>query len=566
MGSKDVSQIYDAVIVGGGPAGLTAALYLARARYRVVVVEKEKFGGQITITEEIVNYPGVAKTSGTELTETMRQQAESFGAEFMMAEVTNISESEEHSGLKVIQTSSGSLECLSVLLAVGSSPRRIGFKGEEEFKGRGVAYCATCDGEFFTGKDVFVIGGGFAAAEEGVFLTKYAKQVHIMFRKADFSCASATAEEAYANDKITIHPFTVIEEVQGDTFPQVLRYKNVQTGEVGEYRAPEGDTFGIFVLAGYTPATEWLKAIVDLTTEGNIITDANQKTSVEGIFAAGDVCVKDLRQVVTATGEAASAATQMERYIAAMQKETGIVPVQPAKRIQKPADSCADTAATSGTELSGGVAAELSHDGLLSPDMIAQLNAVFERMSQPVILKLFLDDQAVSSELLVYAEALAELTDKVNVEIASEVPDEVEVPYVRVYLGDGMYTGLAFHGVPGGHEFTSFVLGLYNASGPGQPLEEESRKAIEGIAEPHKIQILVSLSCTMCPDTVVAAQRIASLNSGITAEAYDINHFPGLKDAYRVMSVPCVVVDDGKVVSFGKKNVQQMLELITPEA
>ncbi|MBO7170075.1 MAG: FAD-dependent oxidoreductase, partial [Clostridia bacterium] len=174
-----MQNFYDVVVVGGGPAGLTAALYLARARYRVVVLEKEKFGGQITITHEVVNYPGVARTSGAELTETMRAQAESFGAEFMLAEVESLDMSGD---VKVVRTSRGELKCFGVLLATGAHPRMVGFTGEEEFRGRGVAYCATCDGEFFTGKEVFVVGGGFSASEEAVFLTKYACHVTILIR------------------------------------------------------------------------------------------------------------------------------------------------------------------------------------------------------------------------------------------------------------------------------------------------------------------------------------------------------------------------------------------------
>ena len=158
-------DLYDAIVIGGGPAGLTAAMYLSRACYRVLVVEKEKFGGQITITAEVVNYPGATPQSGEELTEKMRKQAESFGAEFMLADVTELDFSNE---VKVVKTSRGDLRALGILLATGAHPRQLGFEGEEEFKGHGVAYCATCDGEFYTGKEVFVVGGGFAAAEEAV--------------------------------------------------------------------------------------------------------------------------------------------------------------------------------------------------------------------------------------------------------------------------------------------------------------------------------------------------------------------------------------------------------------
>lgn len=165
---------YDVIVVGAGPAGLSAALYAARAKYRVLVLEKEKMGGQITITSEIVNYPGVEKTDGTELTEQMRRQAEAFGAEFAMAEVTGI---DLDGDIRTVKTDKGEYRAPGIVLAVGANPRKLGFVGEQEYQGRGVAYCATCDGEFFTGMDVFVIGGGFAAAEEAVFLTKYAKKL-----------------------------------------------------------------------------------------------------------------------------------------------------------------------------------------------------------------------------------------------------------------------------------------------------------------------------------------------------------------------------------------------------
>lgn len=548
-------NLYDAVIIGGGPAGLTAALYLARARYRVIVIEKEYFGGQIAITNEVVNYPGIAKTSGAELTETMRQQAESFGAEFLLAEATGIDTSND---IKVVHTSQGDLSCFGVLLALGASPRKVGFKGEDEFRGHGVAYCATCDGEFFTGKDVFVVGGGFAAAEESVFLTKYANEVHILFRKADFSCAPAAADEARRNPKIIIHPYSVVDEVVGDSLPRTLRYKNVQTGEITEYHAPEGDTFGVFVLAGYAPATAWIKDIVDLTEGGNIITDGQQRTSAEGIYAAGDVCVKDLRQVVTATGEAAAAATQMERHLAAMQEKTGLVPQQPQPKA--PASSATQETNNTSSEAAA-QAAEASE--LFSADMVAQLNAVFERMANPIILKLSLDERPVSAELKAYAEELAALTDKVSVQVASDSTIATEErPCVEVCTAEGEPTGLAFHGVPGGHEFTSFVLGLYNAAGPGQPLDDSLKATIESLDHPVDVQVLVSLSCTMCPDTVVAAQRIASLNPNVTAQVYDINHFPALKDKYNVMSVPCMVINSGETVSFGKKGIPEVLDLV----
>ena len=326
-----MENLYDVIIVGGGPAGLTAALYLARAKYRVIVIEKENFGGQITITHEVVNYPGVEHTSGTELTEHMRRQAEHFGAEFMLAEVEQFSMDD---AIKTVYTSRGELKCFGILLATGAHPRTIGFAGEEAFKGRGVAYCATCDGEFFTDKEVFVVGGGFAAAEESVFLTKYARHVTILIREPDFTCAAATAEPARNHEKITVLTNTEVEQVSGDSLLRAIRYRNNLTGEITEYKAEHNDNIGVFVFAGYAPATGLIQGIAKLNEQGYVITDRTMKTSVDGLYAAGDVCVKPLRQVVTAVGDGALAATELEKYAALMQNKTGLQPEKPVTPVE----------------------------------------------------------------------------------------------------------------------------------------------------------------------------------------------------------------------------------------
>ncbi len=535
-------KLYDAVIVGGGPAGLTAALYLARARYRVLVIEKEQFGGQITITSEVVNYPGVGLTSGAALTETMRQQAEDFGAEFLLAEVTSLT---PEGDIKTVHTTKGEVQCFGIIVATGAHPRMIGFEGEAEFQGHGVAYCATCDGEFFTGKEIFVVGGGFAAAEESVFLTKYAKHVTLLVREEDFTCAKAVADEARNHPKISVLYETEVESVSGDTALKTIRYRNNKTGEVTEYHAEDGDTFGVFVFAGYEPETALIREIVALNEYGYVITDNNRKTNIEGLYAAGDICEKNLRQVVTAVSDGAIAATELEKYAAAMQKKTGIIPEIP-KRSQ------AETSAQK---------PHVSDSGFFSAEVCAQLDSVFSKMERSLVLKLYLDDQPLSTELKEYVEALAERTDKLSVQIAENAESEEFRPCVRICKEDDTETGLAFHGVPGGHEFTSFVLGLYNAAGPGQPIDEQDRADIARIAKPMEMQVLVTLSCTMCPELVTAVQKIAVENPHVTAEIYDVNHFLKLREQYHVMSVPCLVVN-GEAVSFGKKNLRQVLEVI----
>ena len=544
--SYNSEQLYDVVVVGGGPAGLTAAIYLARARYRVLVVEKEQFGGQITITSEVVNYPGLGKTSGKELTETMRRQAEAFGAEFLLAEAKGLEIGQD---IKTVHTSRGDFYCFGILIATGAQPRTVGFKGEAEHKGHGVAYCATCDGEFFTGKEVFVVGGGYAAAEESVFLTKFARHVTILIRENDFTCAAAVAEQAKKHEKITYITNTVVEEVSGQNGLDHIRYKNTQTGEVTQYRADTGDTFGVFVFAGYSPDTALIKDIVELNEYGYVITDAGQKTSADGIYAAGDVCIKPLRQVVTATGDGALAATELEKYAAAMQRKTGLYPTPPAAK-----------------ELSEMPAAQSpgSADESKEPftaEMKQQIEGVFGKMERNLMLKLFLDSRPVSAELESFMTQLAELSDKLTVIVAERNDATGLAPCVRVFLEDGSDTGIAFHGVPGGHEFTSFVLGLYNASGPGQKIDDDVREEIKEIKKQADIKVLVSLSCTMCPDLVIACQRLAAENPNIRAEAYDLQHFEELKKRYNVMSVPCLVINDDKV-SFGKKNINQVIEMI----
>ena len=538
-----MENLYDVIIVGGGPAGLTAALYLARAKYRVLVLEKEQFGGQIAITHEVVNYPGIAKTSGKALTDTIQQQAESFGAEFMLAEATGFDLDRD---IKTVHTSRGDYRCFGVLLATGAHPRMVGFKGEEEHKGRGVAYCATCDGEFFTGKEVFVVGGGYAAAEESVFLTKFARHVTILIRKDDFSCAASVAEAAKTHEKITVLTNTILEEVSGESGLTYARYKNTATGEVTEYKSAE--SFGVFVFAGYAPATEAVKGTIELNHQGYIVTDASQKTSMDGVYAAGDVCIKPLRQVVTATGDGALAATELEKYVAAMQRKTGLHPEISTSQKSEASVPVSTEASVSATEL-------------FTAEMKQQLDAVFSRMERKLLLKLFLDNRTVSAELKEFITALVALSDKLAMDVLDRQAVEPFAPCVKICLEDGTETGLAFHGVPSGHEFTSFVLGLYNAAGPGQAIDEDVRQRIAAISKPTDMKILVTLSCTMCPDLVKAAQRIAAENPLITADVYDIRHFEQLKNRYNVMSVPCLVVND-ETVSFGKKNIHQVLDLL----
>lgn len=582
-------DLYDVIVVGGGPAGLTAGLYLARARYRVLILEKDDFGGQITITNEVVNYPGVGRTTGRALTQTMRQQAQDFGAEFLSAEAIGL---DVHGDVKTVHTSRGDLKAFGILLATGASPRKLGFEGESEYAGRGVAYCATCDGEFFTGKEVLVVGGGFAAAEESVFLTTYASKVTVLVREQDFTCDATVAAAAKNNPKIDVR-YQV--ELQGVTAGQgglrEAAILNRATGQTETWRPADGGTFGVFVFAGYVPATDLVRGVVELDDYGYVVTHGYLETSVPGVYAAGDLRAKNLRQVVTATADGAIAAVELERYAKRMSEKTGLMPQRPASYVYEqstaktkaasvvgttpapaPAKRSADAAATANAVRKPG---ELFSDATRQ-----QLNVVFGRMSRPVTLALDLDDTPLSTELRGFIDALVALsggklkstvvdgeykkddTGRAVFDVDSVLP--AARPCVRMVV-DGKPTGLAFHGVPSGHEFNSFVLGLYNVAGPGQPLDDDLIERARSITDPLDIMILVSLTCTMCPETVLASQRIASLNPAVRVEAYDVAHFPELRDHYGAMSVPCIVItraDGTQQVEFGKKSIPQILELV----
>ncbi|WP_148508605.1 FAD-dependent oxidoreductase [Hungatella hathewayi] len=556
---------YDVIVVGAGPAGLSAALYAARAKYRVLVLEKEKMGGQITITSEIVNYPGVEKTDGTELTEQMRRQAEAFGAEFAMAEVTGI---DLDGDIRTVKTDKGEYRAPGIVLAVGANPRKLGFVGEQEYQGRGVAYCATCDGEFFTGMDVFVIGGGFAAAEEAVFLTKYAKKVTIIVREEDFTCAKAVADKAKNHEKIEVHYETEIVEVAGDGLLRRARFKDNASGGEWTYEAPEGTSFGIFVFAGYVPDTKWLEGFVELDGQGYIITDRNQKTSVDGIYAAGDVCVKNLRQVVTAVSDGAVAATSLERYVSETYEKPELAQwkAQMEEERTKAVENSGASKHTGAAENSGTLeASDGGTEGVfITGEMKSQLADLFSRLQNRIVVEGVLDGSPMAAEMEHFLDELGDSSDMVECRYRREsdkIKEDEEYPVLRILTENGNETGIRFYAVPGGHEFNSFVLAIYNAGGPGQPITDEERERIGKLKGPVNIKIAVSLSCTMCPATVMAAGRIAAERDGVEAWAFDLAHYPEMKEKYQIMSVPCTIINDRTVV-FGRKTVDDLLAVL----
>ncbi|MDO4295116.1 MAG: FAD-dependent oxidoreductase [bacterium] len=551
-------NLYDVIVIGGGPAGLSAAIYAARAKYRVLVLEKEHFGGQITITSEVVNYPGVECSSGKELTQTMKRQAEAFGAEFAVAEVLNMDLEGE---VKTLYTTVGEQKALGVVLATGANPRKLGFQGEKEFQGRGVAYCATCDGEFFTGLEVFVIGGGFAAVEEGIFLTKYARKVTMIVREEAFTCAASVAEKVWQEPKIEVKFQTEILEAGGDSMVSYARFRNNRTGEEWRVDAAEEDgCFGIFVFAGYVPNTAWMDGKVACNPQGYLITDANQKTNLDGVYGAGDVCIKNLRQVVTAVSDGAIAATSLEKYVSEMHSK-----LQLPELIQKEGEKRSHSKKEEGTKPEK----EQETHGFLSEDIKKQLAGLFPKFERKVKIEAELDGTALAGEMKGFLGELSGLSDKLICETRQLTEEEKKqreaegeiFPALRIFREDGSGGNLIFHGVPGGHEFNSFVIALYNMAGSGQAVDAEIAKRVEDISQSINVKVMVSLSCTMCPEVVMGTQRIAALNDKVTAEMLDLMHYPEWKQKYKIMSVPCMVIND-KEVLFGKKNLEEISKIL----
>lgn len=306
-------MIYDVVIIGGGPAGLAAGLYAARAKLNTIIIEKGANGGQIATTDEVENYPGsMENVTGPKLVARMLKQAEGFGAKRVSDEIIEVDFSDK---IKVLKSAKEEYRAKSVIIATGAVPRLIGAPGEKELTGRGVSYCATCDAAFFQDLEVYVMGGGDTAVEEAIYLTKFAKKVTIIHRRGELRAAKSIQEKAFKNEKIGFMWDTVITEIKGDGMLESFVVKNLKTGEEREIFPDEEDgAFGIFVFIGYLPATKLFKDIIHMDRD-YIITDEDMKTNVPGVFAAGDNRVKSLRQVVTATSDGAIAAVQAEKYI-----------------------------------------------------------------------------------------------------------------------------------------------------------------------------------------------------------------------------------------------------------
>ena len=304
--------MYDVIILGAGPAGLTAGLYAGRSKLNTLIIEKAIPGGQIATTAFVENYPGsIEEASGMGLSDRMYEQAKEF-CEFKTANVTKV---ELEGKVKKIYTEDGEvIEAKVVIISTGASHRKLGAKGEEEFANRGVSYCATCDGPFFTGLDIFVVGGGDSALEEALYLTKFAKSVSIIHRRDEFRASQVVVDKVKENDKIKLVLDSVVNEIKGEKDATSIIVENVKTHEISELKSEDNGPIGVFIFVGYIPQTDIFEGIIDLD-HGYIKADDDMKTEIEGVFAVGDTRVKSVRQMVTAAGDGCIAAVVANRYL-----------------------------------------------------------------------------------------------------------------------------------------------------------------------------------------------------------------------------------------------------------
>jgi len=542
---NSTETLYDLIIVGAGPAGLSAAIYAGRAKLKTLVIEKSDIGGQIKITAEVRNYPGVFSTSGGALTAEMKKQAASFGVEFVTDDVIDVKFEDD---IKRLETAIGKVySALGIIIATGARPRKLGFEGEIEFGGRGVGYCATCDGAFFTGKDVFVIGAGFAAAEEALFLTRFARKVTVIARKPEFSCSKTISDRVLSHEKIEVKFNTEILYVRGTNVLKEAKFIDNQTNKTWNYHvSDEGNSFGVFVFVGYEPISEVFKGHVDMDDSGYIIANDEMETNVAGVWAAGDIRPKRLRQLITAASDGSIASTAAEKYIAEKRAQLGMEAQSEEMEHEH----------------------EITED-FFTDDINAQIKYVMERCQSSVGVHAVLKNEDLLSERIrEFLVQFAEITDRVsvhtyelgeNTQLESKF-DESIFPFIAFSDKDGNLSGASFSAIPGGHELESFILAVYNIAGPGQKIDEDLRARITKLPK-AKLKIGISLSCTMCPEVVQACQRISIINPKVTASVLDLQYFPKLQDKYSIMSVPAIILNDEEVI-FGKKNLEEMVAIL----
>lgn len=534
---------------------------MARAKHRTLILEKEKIGGQITLTNEVVNYPGVFKSTGEELTKEMAKQAVDFGAEIKMENVISL---DLEGDIKKVKTTSAEYQALSVFIATGAHPRKLNFKGEKEYMGKGIAYCATCDGEFFTGKDIFVIGGGFAAAEEAMFLTRFSENVTMIVREEEMTCAETIIDKVKNHTpKIKIHYNTEIKEITGDNLPKRIEFVNNVTNETWEYKNDK-DIFGIFIFAGYIPNTELLKkSNVDITmnNQGYIVVDNNKKTNIPGVYAIGDICEKELRQVVTAVSDGATASTNAEHYINEIHKKYEIPSLFKEKENNTKKEE--ETPKQTNTNVNDGK--------YITEDMKGQLKNLFDSLTKKIVITGNIYDDDTSKELKTMLLEMDNISKNIEIIIEEKQKQENVNNTCYITLGERLQdgtiknVGYKFYGIPGGHEFTAFVVTMYKVFGEKVELNDELISRITNLKGRINVDIVISLTCTKCPDLVMEFAKVlkeaTNNNIDIDLNIYDIAFAEEKREKYSILSVPCIIINDD-IVDFGKKDASEIVTLL----
>lgn len=560
-----MTEKHQTIIIGGGPAGLTSAIYLRRAGYEALLLEKEEKGGQICISNEVVNYPGIEKTDGETLAETMRRQAIAFGAEIRRENVVSLSLKDS---AKIIQTDKNHYEAAVVIYAAGATPRQLDFPGEKEFAGKGIAYCATCDGELFAGKPIFVVGGGYAAAEEAIYLTRYSKPIVMIVREPDFTCAKELADKVKAHPDIKIEFNTEIQRVEGEQFAKKIVFKNSLNDSEWVYESKE--TVGIFIFAGYLPQTDLVKKQLVCDKQGYLVTDEGKRTNVEGVYGAGDVCQKTLRQLVTAVADGAIAAEtivtdypleQMDASINEKQQAVGMTGASPKAGSQE------KLVKNVSRQLHGQEEKKLYTDGAMRQESVfkeiyPQIKEVEKHFETIPFCKVLLNRSEASDSVRNFMKELEEIMPKVRVQYENvEAAEDSMLPSISISSADGKRKGMFIHGTPGGHEFSTFLSALYQAAGPGKPLMGEILAQIRSIVTPVRLDIGVTLSCHKCPELASSAMIIAAYSPMVEVHLVNMAQFPEFKEKYQVYSVPFLMVNREHVY-YGKKNVEQLMKII----
>lgn len=538
-----MAKIYDVIVIGGGPAGLTSGIYGGRSKLDVLMIEKDNLGGQISLTDEVVNYPGMKKISGSELMKAMREQAKSFGVSFVQTEVIEVNFSQD---IKKIITQSGVYEGRSVIIASGLVHKKLNFKGEEEYRGKGISYCATCDGEFFVDRDIFVIGAGFAACQEALFLTRYGKKVHIIAREPEFTCARSIADKVLTNPKIEVSFNSEVLEVSGDSLARKIKTKNNITGEVVEYSSEDGENIGVFVFVGQEPKTALYKGKIDLDDDGYILTDTRMRTNLDMIYAVGDIRQKYLRQLVTAVADGAIAISDVEKCLYDYKIKNN-----------------------SNVEIKKEVQVEEKPQGVFSEEMLNLIKETTNKFKEEIELVLVKsEDDEKNKKILEVSEELGKISNKIKFKIY-EANDEylkdkislVRLPALYLLDKDGKYARIKYSTIPIEHELESFLQAMNNIVGEEEKVRENLLERINKLDKKINVKIGVSLKCTRCPQTVRATQFIVFKNKNIDLEVIDVITHKEFKTKYDIVGVPAIVVND-KNLYFGQMNLEEMIEIL----